>query len=55
MGKNNERDWGYGSYDVDNDKNENLTYTSYENSVGIFFTNTIELVIERSFFQCFLF
>ncbi len=30
MGKNNGRDWGYGSYDVDNDKNENLTYTSYE-------------------------
>ena len=36
MGKNNEKDWGYGSCDVDNDKNENLTYTSYENSVGIF-------------------
>lgn len=32
MGKGKGREWGYGSYDVDNDKNENLTYTSYEKS-----------------------
>ena len=30
MGKGNGRDWGYASYDVDNENNENLTYTSYE-------------------------
>ena len=31
-GPGSNRDWGYASYDVDNPDNENLTYTSYDNS-----------------------
>lgn len=32
MSKGNNRDWGYASYNVDDEDDERLTYTSYENS-----------------------
>lgn len=35
MSKGNNRDWGYASYNVDDENDEKLTYTSYERSGSV--------------------
>ena len=35
MSKGKNRDWGYASYNVDDEGDERLSYTSYENSGSV--------------------